>query len=130
MVFGQKETEKIHDQQKLDRETSLLKLKRERRLRKIEGTKIRHRMKKIYIVPKDIWTRNWSALLCSVRRIRGFGRTMYNLLKNGDAKNHQAVMREAQFLELEVQAATEKAQEALNLHVQISASTAIVSHED
>lgn len=48
-VLGHKETKKSLDEQKLEKETSLLKVKREKRLQKIKLTKIRHR-----IAPKDV----------------------------------------------------------------------------
>ena len=41
--------------------------------------------------------------------------------ENEDVKNQQAAMKEAQSLELEIQAAIEKVHEAVKLHVQISA---------
>ena len=53
---------------------------------------------------------------------------MYAYLKNEDVKNQQAAMKKAQSLESEIQAAIEKAHEAVKLHVKICAPTVSASH--
>lgn len=51
-------------------------------------------------------------------------------LEDGDVKNQQAAMGQSQSLESEIQAALEKAHEAVKSHVQISVPTACASREN
>ena len=118
-VLGHEETEKSHNEPKVEKEMALLKLKREKRLRKTELTKIRHRMEKLCIAPKDVQLIEKEIdqlfpVLESVLEI------LYELciayLESGDVKNQQAAMKEAQSLESEIQAAIEKAPTASASH--------------
>ena len=132
-VLAHEGTEKSHDEPKVEKEMALLKLKREKRQRKTELTKIRHRMEKLCISPKDVQLIEKEIdqlflVLKSVLEI--LDELCIAYLENGDVKNQQAAMKEAQLLELEIQAAIEKAHEAVKLHVQISAPTASASHEN
>ena len=132
-VLGHEGTEKSHDEPKVEKEMALLKLKQEKRQRKTELTKIRHRMEKLCIAPKDVQLIEKEIdqlflVLESVLEI--LDELCIAYLENGDVKNQQAAMKEAQLLESEIQAAIEKAHEAVKLHVQISALTASTSHEN
>ena len=48
-VPGTEQTENKDDEEKLEREKTLLNLKKQKRIRKTEMTKIRHHMEKLYI---------------------------------------------------------------------------------
>lgn len=50
---GTEQTENKDDEEKPEREKTLLNLKKQKRLRKTEMTKIRHHMEKLCITPKD-----------------------------------------------------------------------------
>ena len=50
---GTEQTENKDDEGKLKREKTLLNLKKQKRIRKTEMTKIRHHMEKLCITPKD-----------------------------------------------------------------------------
>ena len=52
-VLGTEQTENKDDEEKLEREKTLLNLKKQKRIRKTEMTKIRHHMEKLCITPKD-----------------------------------------------------------------------------
>lgn len=52
-VPGTEQTENKDDEEKLEREKTLLNLKKQKRIRKTEMTKIRHHMEKLCITPKD-----------------------------------------------------------------------------
>ena len=121
------ETEKDNDDEtKLEREKVLLKLKREKRQRKTDMTKIRHHMEKLCITSKDAIAiekdieQLWS-LLDTTLEILDELSVVY--LENGDVKSQNAAIEESQSLELEIQAAIEKAHEAVKTCVQNSAVT-------
>ena len=50
------ENEKTTDEHQLESEKMLMKLKRDKRVRKSEMTKIRHHVEKLCLAPKDIST--------------------------------------------------------------------------
>ena len=97
-VLGNEGTEKSHDEPKVEKEMALLKLKREKRQRKTELTKIRHRMEKLCIAPKDVQLIEKEIdqlflVLESVLEI--LDELCIAYLENGDVKNQQAAMKEA-----------------------------------
>ena len=51
-VPGTEQTKNKDDEEKLEREKTLLNLKKQKRIRKTEMTKIRHHMEKLCITPK------------------------------------------------------------------------------
>ena len=98
------ETEKTTDEEQLEWERRLVKLKRDKRVRKSDMTKIRHHMEKLCLVPKDIsaiekdidqlWT-----LLELTQEILDELSVVY--LEAGDVKNRKAAMEESQTLDSE-----------------------------
>lgn len=111
----------VNDEAKLEREKVLLKLKRGKRQRKTDMTKIRHHMEKLCItlknaiaIEKDI-EQFWS-LLDTTLEILDELRVVY--LENGDIKSQNVVIEESQSLELEIQGTIEKAHEAVKTCVQ------------
>ncbi|KAJ7371599.1 hypothetical protein OS493_024275 [Desmophyllum pertusum] len=92
------ETETETEEQKLEGGKMLLKLKREKRLRKTEMTKTRHHMEKLCITPKDVIAIEkdiellWS-LLESTLEILDELCVVY--LERGEVTNQKAAMEEA-----------------------------------
>ena len=108
------ENEKTTDEHQLESEKMLMKLKRDKRVRKSEMTKIRHHMEKLCLAPKDISAIEkdiehlWS-LLESTQEALDELCVVY--LERGDVKNQKAATEESQSLEWEIQTAIEKAHE-------------------
>lgn len=106
------QTDKKDDEPKLEKEKAFMKLKRQKRLRKSEMTKIRHHMEKLCITPKDVIAiekdieQLWSLLEATLEIL---DELCIVYLEKGEEKNQQAAMEEAQSLESEIQAAIEKA---------------------
>ena len=117
------ETEKTTDEQQLECERRLVKLKRDKRVRKSDMTKIRHHMEKLCLVPKNISAiekdieQLWS-LLEYTQEILDELCVVY--LETGDVKNRKAAMEESQALDSEIHGAIEKAHEAIKSQAQIS----------
>ena len=88
-------------------------------------------MEKLCIAPKDVVAiekdieQLWSHLEGTLEVL---DELCIVYLENGEEKNRQAAMEEAQSLESEIQAAIEKAHEAVKSQAQISSETA--SHEE
>ena len=128
---GTEQTEDKDDEEKLEREKTLLNLKKQKRIRKTEMTKIRHHMEKLCITPKDVDAiekdieQLWSLVEITLEIL---DELCVVYLKNGEEANKQAAMEEGQMLESEIQTAIEKAHEAVKSHVQISVATA--SHSE
>ena len=117
------ENKKTTDEHQLESEKMLMKLKRDKRVRKSEMTKIRHHMEKLCLAPKDISAIEkdiehlWS-LLESTQEALDELCVVY--LERGDVKNQKAAMEESQSPEWEIQTAIEKAHEAMKAQAQIS----------
>lgn len=114
-VPGTEQTENKDDEEKLEREKTLLNLKKQKRIRKTEMTKIRYHMEKLCITPKvdaiekDI-EQLWSLLEITLEIL---DKLCVVYVKNGEEANKQAAMEEGKMLELEIQTAIEKAHEAV-----------------
>ena len=130
-ALGIEQTDKQEDESKLEKEKEFMKLKRQKCLRKSEMTKIRHHMEKLCIAPKDVVAiekdieQLWSLLKGTLEIL---DELCIVYLENEEEKNRQAAMEEAQSVESEIQAAIEKAHEAVKSQAQISSETA--SHEE
>ena len=131
VALGIEQTSEKADESKLEKEKTFLALKRQKRLRKSEMTKIRHHMEKLCITPKDVVAiekdieQLWSLLETTLEVLDELS-IVY--LEKGEEKNREAAMEEAQSLESEIQAAIEKAHEAVKSQAQISAGSA--SHKE
>lgn len=132
---GTEQTENKDDEEKLEREKVLLDLKKQKRLRKTEMTKIRHHMEKLCITPKDS-PKDVGAIEKDIEQLWSLLESTLEILdelcvvylKNGEEANKQASMEEGKTLESEIQTAIEKAHEAVKSHAQISVATA--SHSE
>ncbi|KAK2547241.1 hypothetical protein P5673_032904 [Acropora cervicornis] len=121
---GPEQTDDKDDEENLEREKTLLNLKKEKRIRKTEMTKIRHHMEKLCITPKDSpkdviekdIEQLWSLLEITLEIL---DELCVVYLKNGEEADKQAAMEEGQMLESEIQTAIEKAHEAVKSHAQI-----------
>ena len=106
-------------------------LKKQKRIRKTEMTKIRHHVEKLCITPKDVDAiekdieQLWSLLEITLEIL---DELCVVYVKNGEEANKQAAMEEGKMLESEIQTAIEKAHEAVKSHAQISVATA--SHSE
>ena len=132
---GTEQIENKDDEEKLEREKTLLNLKKQKRTRKTEMTKIRHHMEKLCITPKDS-PKDVDAIEKDIEQLWSLLEITLEILdelcvvylKNGEEANKQAAMEEGQILESEIQTAIEKAHEAVKSHAQISVATA--SHSE
>ena len=122
-VPGTEQTENKDDEEKLEREKTLLNLKKQKRIRKTEMTKIRHHMEKLCITPKDS-PKDVDAIEKDIEQLWSLLEILDELcvvyVKNGEEANKQAAMEEGKMLESEIQTAIEKAHEAMKSHAQIS----------
>ena len=122
-VPGTEQTENKDDEEKLEREKTLLNLKKQKRIRKTEMTKIRHHMEKLCITPKDS-PKDVDAIEKDIEQLWSLLEILDELcvvyVKNGEEANKQAAMEEGKMLESEIQTAIEKAHEAVKSHAQIS----------
>ena len=113
---GIQQTGEKADESKLEKEKAFVALKRQKCLRKSEMTKIRHHMEKFCIAPKDVVAiekdieQLWSLLETTLEVL---DELCIVYLEKGEEKNREAAMEEAQSLESEIQAAIEKAHEAI-----------------
>ena len=134
-VPGTEQTENKDDEEKLEREKTLLNLKKQKRIRKTEMTKIRHHMEKLCITPKDS-PKDVDAIEKDIEQLWSLLEITLEILdelcvvyvKNGEEANKQAAMEEGKMLESEIQTAIEKAHKAVKSHAQISVATA--SHSE
>lgn len=119
---GTKQTKDKDDEETLERENTLLKLKKQKRLRKTEMKKIRHHMEKLCItandppkyvdaIEKDI-EQLWSLLEITLEIM---DELCVVYLKNREGTDEQAAVEEGQMLESEIQTAIEKLHEAHNI---------------
>ena len=117
---GTEQTEDKDDEEKLEREKTLLNLKKQKRIRKTEMTKIRHHMEKLCITPKDS-SKDVDAIEKDIEQLWSLLEITLEILdelcvvylKNGEEADKQAAMEEGQMLESEIQTAIEKAHEAV-----------------
>ena len=96
---GTEQTEDKDDEEKLEREKTLLNLKKQKRIRKTEMTKIRHHMEKFCITPKDL-PKDVDAIEKDIEQLWSLLEITLEILdelcvvylKNGEEANKQAAM--------------------------------------
>lgn len=119
---GTKQTKDKDDEETLERENTLLNLKKQKRIRKTEMKKIRHHMEKLCITAKDP-TKDVDAIEKDIKQLWSLLEITLEILdelcvvyyKNREETDEQAAVEEGQMLESEIQTAIEKPHEARNI---------------